>query len=150
MYYTFSSSKLWNAYLFFFYQLMGQIREWNVIHWGWRKVATRPLYYASSKVLFICYLRHIFCNECSQVFFIFHFLYFFFTKLIFSQCPIQGEAAWATALVLVLLERKFDDQRDQWTLLATKARTFIAGCGEQVEELLAKACLSLDSKWDLQ
>ena len=51
----------------------------------------------------------------------------------------QGEAAWATALVLVLLERKFGELRQQWALLATKARTFIAGCGEQVEALLDKA-----------
>ncbi|XP_050690346.1 von Willebrand factor A domain-containing protein 5A-like isoform X2 [Eriocheir sinensis] len=53
--------------------------------------------------------------------------------------PAKGEVAWATALVLVLLERKYGHQREQWALLATKAQTFITGCGEQVEELLAKA-----------
>ncbi|XP_050690301.1 von Willebrand factor A domain-containing protein 5A-like isoform X2 [Eriocheir sinensis] len=53
--------------------------------------------------------------------------------------PAKSEAAWATALVLVLLERKCGHQREQWALLATKAQIFITGCGEQVEELLAKA-----------
>ncbi|XP_050716857.1 von Willebrand factor A domain-containing protein 5A-like isoform X2 [Eriocheir sinensis] len=53
--------------------------------------------------------------------------------------PAKGEVTWATALVLVLLERKYGHQKEQWALLATKAQTFITSCGEQVEELLAKA-----------
>ncbi|KAK8373826.1 hypothetical protein O3P69_014943, partial [Scylla paramamosain] len=59
--------------------------------------------------------------------------------------PAKGEAAWATALVLVLLERKFGEQREEWELLATKGRAFLVGCGEQPEEMLAKARLTLDS-----
>ncbi|KAK8390451.1 hypothetical protein O3P69_010260 [Scylla paramamosain] len=60
--------------------------------------------------------------------------------------PAKGEAAWATALVLVLLERKFGEQREEWELLATKGRAFLVGCGEQPEEMLAKARLTLDSQ----
>ncbi|MPC64295.1 hypothetical protein E2C01_058407 [Portunus trituberculatus] len=60
--------------------------------------------------------------------------------------PTKSEAAWATALVLVLLERKFGEQKEEWELLATKGRVFLAGCGEQPDELLAKAQLTLDSQ----
>ena len=59
---------------------------------------------------------------------------------------LQVEAAWATALVLVLLERKFGEQREEWELLAIKGRAFLAGCGEQPDQLLAKARLILDSQ----
>ncbi|KAK8371852.1 hypothetical protein O3P69_019829 [Scylla paramamosain] len=57
--------------------------------------------------------------------------------------PAKGEAAWATALVLVLLERKFGEQREEWELLATKGRAFLVGCGEQPEECWPR----LDSRW---
>ncbi|XP_063850940.1 von Willebrand factor A domain-containing protein 5A-like isoform X2 [Scylla paramamosain] len=60
--------------------------------------------------------------------------------------PTKSEAAWATALVLALLKKKFGEQKEEWELLATKGRTFLAGCGEQPEELLAKACLMLNSQ----
>lgn len=52
---------------------------------------------------------------------------------------LQNEVAWGTALVLALLEKQFGGEKDQWALMATKARAFITGCGEQVEDLLAKA-----------
>ena len=55
----------------------------------------------------------------------------------------QEEAAWATAMMLVLLEKDFDIEKKEWKLLAIKAKDFIAGCGEQLEDLLAKARLIL-------
>lgn len=58
----------------------------------------------------------------------------------------QSEVTWATALVLVLLEKKYGHQKKQWALLATKAQTFITRCGEQVEELLAKAHNTLQAQ----
>ncbi|KAK8380956.1 hypothetical protein O3P69_008102 [Scylla paramamosain] len=58
--------------------------------------------------------------------------------------PTKGGAAWATALVLVLLERKFGEQNE---VLATKGRAFLAGSGKQPKELLAKTLLMLDSQW---
>uniref|UniRef100_A0A0P4WBW3 VWFA domain-containing protein n=1 Tax=Scylla olivacea TaxID=85551 RepID=A0A0P4WBW3_SCYOL len=60
--------------------------------------------------------------------------------------PAKGEAAWATALVLALLEMKFGEQREEWELLATKGHAFLAGCGEQPEELLVRARLTLESQ----
>lgn len=55
----------------------------------------------------------------------------------------QEEAAWATAMMLALLEKKFGSQKKEWKLLAKKAKAFITACGEEVEELLAKARLAL-------
>ncbi|XP_069960100.1 von Willebrand factor A domain-containing protein 5A isoform X2 [Cherax quadricarinatus] len=53
--------------------------------------------------------------------------------------PSQNENAWATAVALALLENKFDAVRDEWSLLANKARLYISNSGEDVEALLKAA-----------
>ncbi|KAK8723946.1 hypothetical protein OTU49_011621 [Cherax quadricarinatus] len=57
--------------------------------------------------------------------------------------PSQNESAWATAVALALLESKFNSVRDEWSLLANKARLFISNSGEDVEALFKAAQLFL-------
>lgn len=51
----------------------------------------------------------------------------------------KNEMAWATAVILVLLEKKYSAEKDQWELLANKARAYILSCGEDVKALVASA-----------
>lgn len=51
----------------------------------------------------------------------------------------KNEACWATALVLGILETKCGELRQQWLLLANKARGFLTKEGVNVEELLKRA-----------
>ncbi|XP_045123544.1 von Willebrand factor A domain-containing protein 5A-like isoform X2 [Portunus trituberculatus] len=57
--------------------------------------------------------------------------------------PTKSEAAWATALVLVLLERKFGEQKEEWELLATKAVSSWPGVGSSPTNCWPR----LNSRW---
>ncbi len=46
-----------------------------------------------------------------------------------SGDPATVRRAWATALALAYLETHADDVRDEWTLLAAKARRWLERCG---------------------
>ncbi|CAL4065069.1 unnamed protein product, partial [Meganyctiphanes norvegica] len=52
----------------------------------------------------------------------------------------KNEKCWATALMLAILETQFDSERQQWLLLASKARGFLSAQGVvDVEDLLQRA-----------
>jgi hypothetical protein len=46
-----------------------------------------------------------------------------------SGDPATIRRAWATALALAFLETHADDTRDEWALLADKARRWLDRCG---------------------
>ncbi|XP_047486430.1 von Willebrand factor A domain-containing protein 5A-like [Penaeus chinensis] len=60
--------------------------------------------------------------------------------------PAKTEAAWATALALALLEKRHAEARDQWSLLATKARAFLSGCQEDAQALAEAARALLEAR----
>nr|XP_045594486.1 von Willebrand factor A domain-containing protein 5A-like [Procambarus clarkii] len=59
---------------------------------------------------------------------------------------IPDERAWTTAVVLALLERKFEDARGKWGLMAVKARLFISTTLEDADILVNIALSIFDAQ----
>ncbi|XP_064121984.1 von Willebrand factor A domain-containing protein 5A-like isoform X22 [Macrobrachium nipponense] len=60
-------------------------------------------------------------------------------SLLAGATTYKNETSWATSVVLAFLEMKYSAEKDEWGLLANKARMFIARCGDDVEVLMEAA-----------
>ncbi|XP_066948769.1 von Willebrand factor A domain-containing protein 5A-like isoform X13 [Macrobrachium rosenbergii] len=60
-------------------------------------------------------------------------------SLLAGATMYKNETSWATSLVLAFLETKYSAEKDEWALLANKARMFIARCGDNLEALMVAA-----------
>jgi Ca-activated chloride channel family protein len=64
--------------------------------------------------------------------------------------PDEAARAWATALALAWLESNASESRDEWELLAGKAKVWLSRCGARLaggEEWLAAAAPALTTRW---